>query len=58
MTPLFAAVVERDVLETDLAARDLEERRVGRVDEPLRARDRLHALLHGADVLEDAATST
>ena len=48
------AVVERDVLEADLAARHLQLHRVGRVDEILRPRDRLHALLHGADVVEDA----
>ena len=49
----LAAVAETQVLEHDLATRDLELRRLRRVGEPDRLRDRHHAFLHDADVLED-----
>ena len=46
------AVAEGDVLETDLAARDLQRRCAGPVDDRVRPRQRTHAVLDRADVFE------
>src|SRR5690606_41181539 len=47
------AVVEADVLESDLAPFDDERLRVGPIDDVDGAADRLHAFLYGADRFED-----
>ncbi len=52
MTPELAAVVEADVLEADGTFADGERRRVRRVDKRVRPGDRLHAVLHRTDILE------
>ena len=54
MHRIAVAVAEADILEADLAARHVQRLRVGPVLHRERARDRLHALLHRAHILEDA----
>ena len=49
----LAAVVEVHVVEGDRAGAHGQRLRVGAVDQPQRLRDRQHALLHDADLLED-----
>ena len=52
---LRPAVAEAHGLETDFAARHFQGNGVGRIHERQRPRDAVHAFLHHAHVLEDAA---
>src|SRR6185437_6929587 len=48
----LAAVGEAHVFEADVAVRDGDRLRLGSIDDRLTPGDRIDAVLHGADVLE------
>src|SRR6185312_16523284 len=48
----FPSIAETNILKMDIAACDCEDTRIRPVGERMRARDREHAFLHHADILE------